>query len=269
MVYKKIFLEAHNENVFLEAYVSEKITGLTRKALLVIPGGAYAGVCHEREGEPIAQAFIPYGYNAFVLHYSVGRKNPFPKQLIEASKAVKHIKDNAKEYCVDPEEIFAVGFSAGGHLAGSLGILWDNEDVYKAIDMKYGYNKPKGVMLIYPVVSGIEKFSHFGSFINLLGSETPSEEDLIKTSLEKNVRENASPAFILHTVKDQAVSVKNSISLADAYADAGVPFELHIHPNGPHGVALANEITRCNNDGWVDQSTAKWVENAVYWANKL
>ena len=96
MIYKKISLDSENENVFLEAFISAPIEGLVRDAMLVIPGGGYKGICFEREGEPIAQAFMPYGYNAFVLHYSVADNSDkiFPSQLIEASAAIKHINDD-------------------------------------------------------------------------------------------------------------------------------------------------------------------------------
>ena len=123
MIFKKIQLDKDDENIYLEAYIADKTEGFTRNAILVIPGGGYGSVCSDREGEPIAMAFMPYGYNAFVLHYSVAsvNKRTFPSQLIEASKAMKHIKDNAKEYNIDPERVFVTGFSAGGHLAATLG----------------------------------------------------------------------------------------------------------------------------------------------------
>ena len=255
-----------DENVYLDTYVADKVGDFKRKAILVIPGGGYGCVCSEREGEPIALAFLKYGYNAFVLHYSVGRTNNFPKQLLEASLAVKHIKDNAEEYGINSEEVFAVGFSAGGHLAGSLGILWKNEEVQNSINMPYGYNKPKGVMMIYPVVSSAD-FGHLGSFKNLTGSDNPDEQQLAAVSLEKQVDEDSAPAFIMHTVTDEIVNVQNSLALGEAYAKAGKKFELHIYPNAPHGVALGNEITRCGCDAYVDKSIAKWVEQAAEWAD--
>ena len=95
---EKIILNKYKSDFYLDAYISDKIDGLERKAILVIPGGGYSGVCSDREGEPIAQAFIPYGYNAFVLHYTVNKKHPFPTQLIEVAEAIKHIKDNAEKY---------------------------------------------------------------------------------------------------------------------------------------------------------------------------
>ena len=117
MIYKKIQLDNNDENVYLEIYVADALPGFTRNAILVIPGGGYGAVCSDREGEPIAMAFLPYGYNSFVLHYSVSSNSDktFPTQLIQASMAMKHIRDHAEEYNIDPKKVFVTGFSSGGH----------------------------------------------------------------------------------------------------------------------------------------------------------
>jgi len=268
MFHQKIMLEEGNENAYIETYVADKIEGFTRDAILVIPGGGYHDVCSEREGEPIALAFMAQGYNAFVLHYSVTSVSDktFPAQLTEASLAIKHIKDNAEAYGIHKDRVFAVGFSAGGHLAASLGVLWNNKEVNEKIDMPYGYNKPTGVMLIYPVITDI---GHVGSFKNLFHTEQPTEENLNASCIDRNVTKDASPAFMVHTVDDAVVNVENTLSLAQVYTKAGVPYEMHIYPSAPHGVALGNDITKSGCDAWVNESIAKWVENAVFWAKNL
>ena len=91
MIFQKIVLEEGADGAFMDAYIADPTKGFQRKAILVIPGGGYGCVCSEREGEPIAQAFMPYGYNAFVLHYHVKQEEPFPVQLIQAAKAIKYI----------------------------------------------------------------------------------------------------------------------------------------------------------------------------------
>ena len=269
MIFKKIFLDENDKDVYIDCYIADKIRFFERKAILVIPGGGYGSVCSDREGEPIAHAFMAQGYNAFVLHYSVARTKVFPAQLIQASKAMKHIKDNAEEYGINKEEVFAVGFSAGGHLTASLGTMWNKKEIYEAVDMPYGYNKPKGVMLMYPVISGNKEISHAGSFYNLLGKDDVSEEELDMCSTEKFVSEESSPAFIVHTSDDAEVNVRNSLVMADAYAKLGMKFELHVYPTGIHGFALGNKITACNNESHVNEMFAKWVENAAFWANNL
>jgi len=222
-------------------------------------------VCAEREGEPIAMAFMPYGFNAFVLHYSVGNK-PFPVQLIQASRAIKHIRDNAEKYNIDPDKVFTVGFSAGGHLAACLGTMWDRKDIYDEINMPFGYNKPNGMMLIYPVISA--KY-HDTSLKNLLQNANPTEEMLADCSIENHVSENSSPAFIMHTSNDEIVDVRNSLVLANAFAEKGVEFEMHIYPDAPHGIALGNEITKCGREKWCNEAISKWVKHAVVWADSL
>ena len=211
MIFKKIMLD---DSAYLEAYVADKTEKYTRKAILVIPGGGYSGVCAGREGEPVALAFLSYGFNAFVLHYSVGGEKIFPAQLIQASMAIKHIKENAEEYGIDENEVFALGFSAGGHLAASLGTMWNKNEIYDAIDMPYGYNKPKGIMLMYPVISGVSEHSNKGSFQNLFGTENPTEQQLKESSIELNMTEAASPAYIVHAANDTSVHVENSLMLA-------------------------------------------------------
>ena len=254
------------ENVWLDCYIANKISEKsTRKALLIIPGGGYACVCNGREGEPIALAFMHHGFNAFVLNYSVGKGNAtFPTPLIEASLAMKHIKDNAQDYGIDPEQVFATGFSAGGHLCCSLGTMWHLDEVNKAIDMPFGYNKPKGILPIYPVVSSDNSIWHAGSFQNI--ASEPTQEQYDRWSIEKWVDEKSSPAFIVHTSEDKCVKVNNSIVLANAYANASIPFELHIFEKMGHGMALADEIT-CK--GYANPHNARWVELAVEWMNDL
>ncbi len=265
MIYKKIMLDENDESVFLEAYIADKVGDFVRNAILVIPGGAYRMVCSNREGEPIAMAFMPHGYNAFVLHYSAGKK-AFPAHLIQASMAMKHIKDNASEYNINPDRVFTVGFSAGGHLAASLGTMWDRKEIYDSVDMPYGYNKPTGMMLIYPVISA--KY-HLFSFERLFMDENVSEEKLEMCSIENCVNEKSSPAYILHTSNDEVVDVRNSLTLANAMAQKQIKFEMHIYPDGPHGVALGNEITKCGNEKWCNPCIADWVINAVKWADNL
>lgn len=268
MKHERIYLQEGNEDAYIDTYIADPIPKFTRKAMLVIPGGGYGAVCSDREGEPIAHAFIPYGYNAFVLHYTVGRKKPFPQQLIEATLAIKHIKDNAEDYGIDPEQLFVVGFSAGGHLAASTGVLWKNATVQKTVDMPYGYCKPRGVMLIYPVIS--PRFEHhFNSFRNMWCTDTPTQEQLNEAAIEQHVDADSAPAFIMHTANDGVVDVKNALTVAEAYSKASVPFEMHIYPDAPHGSALCNAITAKGNPKFNNPAIAEWVRLAANWAETL
>ena len=268
MITERIYLREGDDTIYLDALIAQPTPKYTRRAILVIPGGAYQEVCAGHEGEPIGLAFMAHGYNAFVLHYSVARVRPFPAQLIEASLAVKHIKDNAERYGIDPEEIFVTGFSAGGHLACSLGLLWHLPEIYEAIDMPYGYNRVRGMMLGYPVITSNGR-THVATHRNLWCTDTPTDDQLAMSSLEKHVDERSAPLFLMHTSNDLAVPVHNALCLGEAYAEAGIPFEMHIYPKGPHGVALGNDITSRGIAECSEAAIGKGVEQAAYWAEHL
>ena len=266
MIYDKVLLG--DEGAFLEVFAPEKISDFVRDALLVIPGGGYGCVCADREGEPIALEFVQKGMASFVLHYSVGEMAKFPRPLIEASLAIKHIKDNAERYNINPDRVFVTGFSAGGHLTASIGTLWHLPEIYDAIDMPYGYNKPTGIIPVYPVIS-THTPTHLGSFYNILGTTEPTQEELDRYSLELHVDQRSAPASIVHTSTDEAVPVQNALCFAGAYANAGMPFELHVFKAAPHGIALANEITECGTPQWINPSAENWTSLARLWMKTL
>ncbi len=238
-------------------------------AMLVFPGGGYANMIHTREeGEPIALAYAAKGFTSFVLHYSVGRLASVNCPLVEASKAIAHIKRNAEKYGVDKNRVYTAGFSAGGHLSASIATLWHKKEIAERAEIEYGENKPTAVVCCYPVVSGVDH-PHFPSFQNLLGSASPSQEELEYYSLEKHVDEKSVPAFITHTAEDDIVPVHNSINLAIAYANAGIQFELHIYPHGGHGAALGNKITSNGCETFEKPQYARFVDDSIYFFEHL
>ena len=210
-----------------------------RPALIVVPGGGYAMVS-KREGEPIAVEFLARGFQVFILNYSVGGENgiPYPQQLIELGAAVDYVKKHASELGVNPEEVFAVGFSAGGHLVANLAVE------YASISKKAGITldcKPTAVGLAYPVIS--QKYEHKGSHLNLLyGYSDEAKEELLKTlNVNEAVTENTPPAFIWATAEDEVVPPANALSFAMALDKCGVLYELHIYPQGNHGLSTGSE----------------------------
>lgn len=229
-----------------------------RYGLLIIPGGGYFGVCEEHEGRPVAEAFLPHKFNCFVLTYSVIEDGAtYPTALIQASKAMEYIKDNADELNVFDNKIFVLGFSAGGHLASNLGTEW-----YKVDEVEYGKNKPAGMVLCYPVITGEKGKCHFGSFQSLLGTENPTDDQIRDHSIENLVTDKTCPTFLWHTVEDDCVPVYSSLKMATALTDNHITYEMHIYPHGPHGQSLYNNIT-CSET--IDLHNAEWVQNAVYW----
>ena len=204
-----------------------------RPAVLVIPGGGYSGVS-DREAEPIALRFMQRGYAAFVLRYAV-KPAVFPTALREAAMAMRYIRENAELFEVN--KVAAIGFSAGGHLCGTLGTAYDCLEVQ---DIASGeVIRPDALGLCYPVAVAWGK-THAGSFRNISGG---NEELAMRLSIDRLVRPDMPPVYIWHTRDDQGVPVRNSLILSEALAEAGVDFAMQICHSGKHGLATADENT--------------------------
>jgi len=269
MRYEKIFFPGYGEDVYLECYISEIGSNNPKDALLICPGGAYEFVS-VREGEPVALAFQAQGIQTFVLHYSVAPKAIFPEPLIQASLAMKWIREHAEEYMINPKRVFVTGFSAGGHLCASLGTLW-HHPLLKEAGIPEGINKPTGILPIYPVISTQPELCsdvQVRCFVNILGRNTMSHsaEDY---SLELCVDERTPPAFLVHTSNDQVVYAGNSLVFAQALAKYKIPYELHIYHEGAHGMSVCNEITENGDPTMNDPHKAGWVKLAAEWIKSI
>lgn len=268
MINEKHYFFENNDKVFLETYAMRPIHRDLYGAMLVIPGGGYSGICDDREGEPIALSYMAQGFQCFVLHYSVMKEAKFPQPLIEASLAVKWIRDNAERFHIDPDRIFACGFSAGGHLCASLGTLWNTEEVIKGANIKPGENKIRAMVPVYAVLSA-NTDTHHGTFCNIAGNENPTKDELMKYSLDLCVNDDTVPAYIVHTAQDRTVPVNNSMLFAQALDRNHIPFELHIYQKGIHGMALANEMTADGHPELMNKAMSKWVKNSAEWLKAL
>lgn len=245
-----------NRQGYLNLYLPETSDYPTRErpAMLVIAGGGYS-VVSPREQECIALSYVAQGFAAFTLDYSIAPIR-FPAQLIEGAMAMAYIRENAAELGLKSDKIAAIGFSAGGHLAGMLGTLFERAEIKEALGKKFEFVRPDAIILSYPVITGGEK-AHRGSFNNLCGNDLELVNEL---SLEKHVTEQASPAFIWTTVDDNLVPSENALYMALAYKSVGVPFELHVYEKGVHGLSLATEET-----GVVSEAVQKWLELSIVW----
>lgn len=237
-----------------------------RRAVVICPGGGYHFLS-EREAEPIAKKFLAAGFNVFILRYTVGEGAQNYQPLIQVGLAIKHVRENAERYHIDPRYVYTCGFSAGGHLACSAGTLWNIPEVQAYMgDAPEGINRPTGMILTYPVITG-GKWAHRGSFNNLLGMKTTGDEpELDALSLEKHVGPHTPPAFIWHTFTDKTVPVQNALLFAEAMTAAGIPFELHIFPEGPHGLSLANEEVANGDPTKIYPHLQCWIDLAIKWA---
>ncbi|NLB42592.1 MAG: alpha/beta hydrolase [Clostridiales bacterium] len=235
-----------------------------RPAVLVCPGGGYS-YTSDREAEPIAMRFVAAGFHTFVLRYRVA-PSKHPKPLLDVSRAMWIIRENAELWNVDPEKVAVCGFSAGGHLAGSLGVFWQEDYIKEAMGMPEGMNKPNAMILCYPVISS-GQFAHRGSFEKLLGKDA-SKEMQESMSLEHNVSQHTPKTFLWHTFQDNGVPVENTLLFAQALRREGIPFELHIYPEGPHGMSTSDVETVGKfgvPEGWVYPHVASWLPLCVEW----
>ena len=239
------------------------VTDIMRPAVIICPGGAYQFVS-EREGEPVASAFLAAGIDAYILEYTCADKGFFPCALLETYSAIKYVRSHAAEKSIDPNKIFLCGFSAGGHCAAAAGTLW-NHEIARLIGFTNEIHKPNGLILGYPVITATN-YTHEESFRNLLGPQD-SREMREFLSLENRVTKNTPRTFLWHTAGDGSVPVQNSILFAKALADNSVPFEMHIYPYGEHGLSTArfDVLTpgRFTLNQYMLQSVPTWIHDAI------
>lgn len=245
MIVETISLYSHyslpvpeGENGIVQCWVQKTSEKVSRKrkrpAVLILPGGGYNHTS-PREAEPVALRFAARGYAAFVLHYSVAPLG-FPVSLREAALAMRYIRENADAFEVDSGMIAAIGFSAGGHLCGTLGMMYDCPELTDLGSTEL--LRPDALGLCYPVAVSWGA-THEGSFENISGGDQVLRSRL---SLEKLVRPDMPPVFLWHTRDDQSVPVRNSLLLADALDAQGVDFAMHIYRHGRHGLSTADEM---------------------------
>ncbi len=224
-------------------------------AIIIFPGGGYSGQASEHEGKAIALAFNKIGVAAFILKYRL------PSDLImvdktigplqDAQQAILTVRKRAAEWGLMPDKIGIIGFSAGGHLASTLGTHFDKV----LIDNKENISvRPDFMMLIYPVIT-FGTFAHVGSRENLIGKNPPPEQ-LTFFSSEKQVSANTPPTFLVHAQDDDAVPVQNSLLFYDALLNVKVKTEMHLFQEGGHGFGLNNPKSKGK---WFD-----WAKNWLY-----
>ena len=253
------------EYVKLTVYIQDRSPEIPlselRPMVVVCPGGAYV-FTSDREAEPIALHFINSGFNAAVVRYSVGGDAKYPDPLVDVSKALKIIRDNHERYHTDPDKIALCGFSAGGHLTAMMGVHWNRPEIVEEACCYNEENKPNALILGYPVISSEFLFTHTESIRNISGVREGelSQEQKDFFACEKNIGKHTPPTFIVHTMKDQAVPVKNALVFAAGLEENNIDFELHIFQDGFHGLALSDRRTN-----WINKDMAKWPEMASSW----
>ncbi len=257
----KTFYLNNEKTVYMKAYLLDDVDNIPwcqkRPAILIFPGGGYE-FCSAREAEPVAMRYLAEGYNAFVLYYTCNKK--YPAAFINAAYALYKIRMRADEFGVDKNKIAVWGASAGGHLAGCIATMWTDSNITKALGCEPEDIRPNAAILCYPVISGITN-PHQGSFNVLLG-EGADHSDLSRLSLENRVTPKTPPIFLWCTANDDCVPAHNSLVMAKACVSNGVPVELHMWDEGPHGLSTCDKVTGWNEYFYRD-NCKEWIDLSV------
>lgn len=272
-------LSTSGKNPILTTYLLDNYEfdeGRKRPLVLICPGGGY---CHlsPREAEAIAIQMNAAGFQAAVLYYTLSPMD-FPAALCDLAEAVYYARKRAEEWHVDENKIIVAGFSAGAHLAASLGVYWNGLNaggefscdktplISKFLPYTASEIKPNALLLSYPVITAGE-YAHKGSIENVLGEKYKEHTEWV--SLEKLITKDFPTSFIWHTSEDGAVPAQNSLMLALALQNLHIPVEYHLFQRGGHGLALATEET-ANKDGReIQKECAVWIDLFASWAKRL
>ena len=226
-------------------------------AVVICPGGGYKTLAIKKEGYKIAAWLNSLGVAGFVLKYR-HHQHAHPIPLMDAQRAIRMVRSRSEEWNVDPDKVGIMGFSAGGHVASTLGTHFDTKTDGKSDPIDKIDCRPDFMILIYPVVSMLDHVTHKGSKINLLG-ENPKESIVEELSNELQVTKKTPPTFLVHAKDDKTVLPENTIYFYRALRKAAVPAEMHIYENGGHGFGL----------GIRGGLVASWPQRCMDWMRSL
>ena len=231
----RLFENNPNRSAEIDFYPSAD--PVTQAAVLIFPGGAYQTLS-EHEGRGYAEFFNVLGMHAFVLRYSL-TPHYFPDPLLDARRAIRFLRFHAVSFGVNPQQILAVGSSAGAHLAALLSVdqLYLPNDVNDVVDQEDFHASAQ--VLCYPVVLSTGPFAHLDSFRHLLG---PRYEERQKFDLSRLVASKTPKTFLWSCANDALVPVENTYAYAKELAAKHVPYECHVFQEGGHGIGLAPKV---------------------------
>jgi acetyl esterase/lipase len=222
--------------------------------VVVCPGGGYGHLAMDHEGRQIAEWLNSLGVAAFVLKYRLGPRYRHPAPLQDAQRALRYVRLHAKDFGLLGDRLGIWGFSAGGHLASTVGTHFDAGNASATDPIDRMSSRPDFMILAYPVISFSAEYTHVGSRNNLLG-EKPDPKLVENLSNEKQVTPQTPPTFLFHTDEDTGVPAENSVAFYLALRKARVPAEIHIYQRGKHGVGLAG----------ADPILATWSSRLADW----
>ncbi len=247
-------------NVSIPGYIFFSAgTDVLKPCVVICPGGGYRILASEHEGTDVAKYFNSIGMHALVLKYRIPSDEHQPDKKIaplqDAQRAVQLVREHAKDWKVDPNKVGIMGFSAGGHLASSLAVHYDDIKIKENSKLSV---RPDFQILGYPVIS-FSKFSHVGSRKNLLGKDS-TESMMNYFSNEMHVNSNTPIAFLVHAKDDKVVPIENSHLYVDALKSNGVEAELFVYETGGHGFGMINKTSP---ESWINAMKAWLQKNKI------
>ncbi|MGA3165481.1 MAG: alpha/beta hydrolase [Terriglobia bacterium] len=228
--------------------------------MVICPGGAYSQLMSSYEGEDIARWLNSFGVAGFVLKYRISPRYRYPAPFLDAQRAVRYVRYHAARWRVRPDRIGIIGFSAGGHLASTVITHFDTGNPGASDPVDRVSSRPNFAILAYPIITLHPPWTHAESVRNLLGPAPPPEM-IDELSNDLHVTKDTPPTFLFHTNQDTGVPPENSVLFYTALRKAGVPTELHIYEEGPHGIGLGNGHGRAPRV----PGTLSWSARAEEW----
>jgi len=244
--------ETEDADAWITVHLAPKPDG---DAFVICPGGGYGGLVTGAEGHGIAKWLNGHGITGIVLEYRLPKGRSMVP-LLDAQRAIRTVRSNAKTWKIDPARIGIIGFSAGGHLASTAATHFDKGDAAAKDPIEKVSCRPDFAILIYPVVTMGEK-THQGSKSNLLGKD-PTAAQIELFSNEKQVADATPPIFLAHPLDDTVVVPDNSRMLYEALVAHKISAEYLELPSGGHGL-----------NGYQGPMWDAWQEKSLIWLSKL
>ena len=228
--------------------------------VLCFPGGGYQMLSVEKEGLTPARLANAAGFHAAVVHYRLGPDHHHPAQLRDAARAVRLTRRALRERGDADAPVALLGFSAGGHLAGSLACLHHDPVINTTNDPHTDISaRPEALLMAYPVTHLHGPLAHAGSRIHLLGDD-PESADLLRLNLPDAVGPQVPPTFLFHTAADPYVVAANTLDFAAACLRHHVPVDVCLTAHGGHGLGCEPDIPGA--DAWFDTAMA-WLRRTL------
>ncbi|AXQ78953.1 alpha/beta hydrolase [Streptococcus chenjunshii] len=295
MIHDKVYLN-ESKTAYIEVYSLDSDISYNvhkkRPAMIICPGGAYL-ISAIKEGEAVASQFLSQGYSCFVLRYSTFLKDReslisdcphidenayYPKQIVQLLETVHLIRENAEVWNIDINAIFATGFSAGGHIVGTVATRWNdsyfteklsftpNGDELKLTGCILGYPMLEGPLLEHPKIE-LRKQSELMELC-LYGHTEPTTSEKKELELIRYISKDTSPIFAWHTTGDEVTSARMTTDFISEVHRCGVEAEYHLFSGGQHGLSTSNKLYAKNNSE-INSRIALWLPLVYNWLDYI